>query len=222
MAETITINAELRERAGKGAARAARREGKVPAVLYGDKKPPVSLNLDGHEFGKLLRDPGFFSTLYSVAAGGETQKALAREVQRDPVTEAPMHVDFLRVSERTRVTSEVPVQFINEEESPGLRVGGVLNVVRHTVEVVCRADAIPDSIVVDLAGTELNDSIHISAVTLDEGVAPTITDRDFTIATIAAPTVLKAEEEEEGEGEEGEEGEGEEGEAEGGAEEGEE
>ncbi len=208
MAETITINAEVRERAGKGAARAARRAGKVPAVLYGDKQPPLSLNLDGLELNRLIRDPSFSTTLYSIAADGKNQKALAREVQYHPVTDVPMHVDFLRVSERTKVTSEVPVQFINEEESPGLRAGGVLNVVRYTVEVLCRADAIPDAIIVDLTGTELNDSIHISAVTLDEGVTPTITDRDFTIATIAAPSALRSEDEEEGEGEdeEGEEG----------------
>lgn len=208
MAETITINAEMRDRAGKGAARAARRAGKVPAVLYGDKKPPVSLNLDAVSLSRLLRDPAFSSHLYTVAVDGKQQKALAREVQTDPVTDVPMHVDFLRVSERTRVTTEVPVHFINEEESPGLRVGGVLNIVRHAIEVVCRADAIPESITVDLTGTELNDSVHISAVPLPDGVTPTITDRDFTIATIAAPSGLQAEdEEEEGEGEEGAEGE---------------
>lgn len=213
MAETITINAEVRERAGKGAARAARRAGKVPAVLYGDKKSPISLNLDGMDLARLLRDPAFSSTIYAVKVNGKSEQALAREVQTDPVTDLPLHVDFLRVSERTRVTSDVPVHFINEEESPGLRAGGVLNIVRHTIEVICRADAIPESITVDLTGTELNDSIHISAITLDEGVAPTITDRDFTIATIAAPSGLQAEEDEEegeeGEGEEGEEGEGE-------------
>lgn len=213
MAETITIDAEVRERAGKGAARAARRSGKVPAVLYGNKMPPQSINLDGLVLARLARDPAFATTLYSIKVDGKEQKALAREVQTDPVSDALMHVDFLRVSERTRVTSEVPVQFINEETCPGLKAGGVLNVVRYTIEVVCRADAIPEAIVVDLANAELNDSIHISAVTLDEGVAPTITDRDFTIATIAAPSGLKAEEDEDGEDGEGE-GEGDEAEAE--------
>ncbi|MEM1400541.1 MAG: 50S ribosomal protein L25/general stress protein Ctc [Pseudomonadota bacterium] len=213
MAETITIDAEVRERAGKGAARAARRSGKVPAVLYGNKMPPQSINLDGLVLARLARDPAFATTLYSIKVDGKEQKALAREVQTDPVSDALMHVDFLRVSERTRVTSEVPVQFINEETCPGLKAGGVLNVVRYTIEVVCRADAIPEAVVVDLANAELNDSIHISAVTLDEGVAPTITDRDFTIATIAAPSGLKAEEDEDGEDGEGE-GEGDEAEAE--------
>ena len=219
MADTIVIEAEARDRAGKGAARAVRRAGLIPSVIYGDKKPPVPISINSLRLSLLLRDPGYATFLYDIKVGETNHRTLARDVQYDPVTDQVIHVDFLRVSERTTITVEVPVQFINEEESPGLKVGGVLNVVRYTIEVVCRADSIPEKLVCDLTGTELGDSIHISAFELPEGVRPAITDRDFTVATIAAPSIVKSEAEEaaeaaeaeEGiEGEEGEEGEGEE------------
>lgn len=199
MAETIEIVAEVRERVGKGAARAVRRENKIPAVIYGDKQPPVSISLDGPAITRLLRDPAFLTHLYSLDVGGDKHRVLVRDLQLDPVRDEPIHLDFLRVSQLTEIDIEVPVHFINEENSPGLKVGGVLNVVRYMIEVTCLADAIPDSITVDLTGLELGDSVHISHITLPDGVRPTISDRDFTVATIAAPSGLKAEEEEEAE-----------------------
>ncbi|MEQ8965097.1 MAG: 50S ribosomal protein L25/general stress protein Ctc [Azospirillaceae bacterium] len=221
MADAITIAAAARDRAGKGAARAARREGRLPAVIYGDKKPPVGITVDELEFFRLFKDPSFYTHLYSVEIDGKPQTVLARDVQLDPVLDFPIHVDFLRVSARTRTNVNVPVQFVNEEESPGLERGGVLNIVRHEVEVSSRADAIPDAITIDLTGYDVGDSIHISSITLPDGVEPTITDRDFTIATIAAPTVVKDEAaEEEAEAAEAEAAEEETGEAESGEESG--
>lgn len=220
MADPIIIEAEARDRAGKGAARASRRAGMTPSVIYGDKQPPLPIAIEALSLRQLLRDPAYGSHLYDIKVGDSRHRALARDVQYDPVTDLVIHVDFLRVSARTTITVEVPVQFINEEEAPGLKVGGVLNVVRYTIEVVCRADSIPEKLVCDITGAELGDSIHISAVALPEGVRPAITDRDFTVATIAAPSAVKAEaaeEAEEGEeleeAEEGVEAEGEESEA---------
>lgn len=219
--------AEARERAGKGAARAARRARLVPAVIYGDKKPAVLIQLERRQAIRMINDPAFLTHIFDIKVADKTHKAMARDVQLDPVKDLPIHIDFLRVTERTRVTVEVPVVFLNEEECPGIEEGGVLNVVRHTVEVTANAGNIPESIEVDLTGKNVGDSIHISEVTLPTGVDPAITDRDFTIATIAAPSALKAEEEEaeaeeaggeEGEGEEGEGAEGEEGEGEEGSE----
>ena len=138
MAETIEIVAEVRERAGKGAARAVRRQNKVPAVIYGDKKPPVAISLDGQALSQMLRDPAFLTHLYSLKVGNDAHQVLVRDVQMDPVRDEPLHLDFLRVSERTEIAIEVPVQFINEDDSPGLKAGGVLNVVRYTIEVTCR------------------------------------------------------------------------------------
>lgn len=226
MSDLTVLNAEERIRAGKGAARAARRAGHVPAVVYGGNEQPLLINLDPKALGHELRRPGFYSTQYMIKVGNVEERALARDVQFHPVTEDPLHVDFLRVTERTRVNVDVSVHFIGEEESPGLRRGGVLNVVRHEIEIVAAAGNIPDQIVVNLAGKDINDSIHISEIALPEGVTPTITDRDFTIATIAAPTLVaeeqaaeqaeaEAPEEEELEGEEAEAAE-DEGDAEGG------
>jgi large subunit ribosomal protein L25 len=151
---------------------------------------------------KLLHQGGFFSTLFDVKVDGKAERALARDVQFDPVTDLPVHIDFLRVSAATSVHVEVAVHFLNEDQCPGIKEGGVLNVVRHEIELTCRADAIPQHIDIDLTGLEVGDGIHISMVKLPDGVHPTITDRDFTIATIAAPTLAREEtEEEEGEGE---------------------
>ena len=193
MAEAITIAAEPRDRAGKGAARATRRAGRVPAVIYGDKQAPVLVSMDDKETRTMLRDPSYSTRTYTVTVEGASHTVLARDVQFDPVTDDPIHIDFLRIGRDTALTIEVPCDFVNGEQSPGLRRGGVLNIVRHEIEVHCAANAIPEAIVVDLSGFDLGDSIHISQVALPDGVRPTITDRDFTIATIAAPSAVKSE-----------------------------
>ncbi len=208
MAEVSIIAAERRERAGKGPARATRRAGRVPGVIYGAKKDPAMVTLDPRELDRELNTGGFMATIYDVQIEQNKERVLPRDVQFDPVTDRPIHVDFLRVSATTSVTVQVPVNFLNEEESPGLKRGGLLNVVRHEIEMTCRADAIPSGIEVDLTGLDIGDSVHISMITLPDGVAPTITDRDLTVATIAAPTVVLEEEEEGEELEEGVEGEG--------------
>ena len=201
------ITVELRDRVGKGAARAARRAGLVPGVVYGAKTPPQPITVDRKQMDRLLQKPGLFNTLFELQAGDKKQQVLPRDVQLDVVTDIPLHVDFLRLSDTTEITINVPVVFLNEEESEGLRQGAVLNIVRHQIEVRCLAGAIPASIEVDLTGSEIGDSIHIGAVPLPKGVVPTITDRDFTIVTVAAPTIQPVEEEEElEEGMEGEEG----------------
>ncbi|MEM5494746.1 50S ribosomal protein L25/general stress protein Ctc [Hoeflea sp. AS16] len=186
------LKAEARAQVGKGSARELRRNGLIPAVIYGDNKDPVSIALSRKDVTKKIHDGGFLTTLVTIDVDGKKHSVLPKDYQLDPVRDFLMHVDFLRVSKNTQVTVEVPVHFENEEKSPGLKRGGVLNVVRHTVECNCPANAIPDSITVDLTGLEIGDGIHISHVNLPEGVEPTITDRDFTIATIAAPAGLKS------------------------------
>ena len=193
MAEAITIAAEARDRAGKGAARAARRAGKVPAVIYGEKQSPVTVSFERLEINRLLKDPAFTTRLYAIELDGRRHRVIPRDVQYHPVTDDVLHLDFLRVGEKTTITVGVPVQFINDAASPGLKRGGVLNVVRYEVDMVCPAGSIPESLTVDLTGWNIGDSIHISAVTLPEGTRPAITDRDFTVATIAAPSGLKSE-----------------------------
>ena len=206
MANTVTFNAESRAQVGKGAARATRRDGKVPAVVYGASKDPETISISPAQLRAALGQPGFFATLFDIEVDGNQQQVLCRDLQVHPVTDVPMHLDFLRVTERTRINLEIQVTFINENASPGLKGGGVLNIVRYAIEVVCRAGAIPEEFVADLTGLDVGDSIHISDITLPDGVKPTITDRDFTIATIAAPTVAPVEEEidQDAEGEEGE------------------
>jgi len=205
MSDIVELPAIARDRAGKGPARAARRAGQVPGVIYGAKKDPSLISVEGRLLNKLLHQGGFFSTLFDVKVDGKAERALARDVQFDPVTDFPVHVDFLRVSAATSVHVEVSVHFLNEDKCPGIKEGGVLNVVRHEIELVCRADAIPAHIDIDLTGLEIGEGVHISMVKLPDGVHPAITDRDFTIATIAAPTVVRdeaaAEQAAEGEGE---------------------
>ena len=190
MADITVLAATAREMVGKGSARAIRREGRVPAVIYGDGKAPIAISIERKKLVRDMSTGNFLTTIYDVKVGTESNRVLPRDVQLHPVTDIPEHVDFLRIGANTTVAVEVTVEFINEDDCPGLRAGGVLNVVRYAVEVLCRPDLIPNSIVVDLAGTELGDSLHISAVSLPDGVTPTITDRDFTIATIAAPTAV--------------------------------
>ena len=193
MRDITVLTAAARERVGKGSAREARRQGKIPAVIYGDKKSPASITLEQTLLVRNLESGGFFNTLFDIELDGKLNRVLPRDVQLHPVTDVPEHIDFLRVSSTTRISVEVPVEFKGEDESPGLKTGGVLNVVRYNVEVSCTPDLIPTSLVLNLSGAEIGDSLHISAVSLPEGVTPTITDRDFTIATIAAPTVVKEE-----------------------------
>ena len=194
MSDVVELPAIARERAGKGPARAARRAGQVPGVIYGAKKDPNMIAVNERQLIKLLHQGGFFSTLFDVKVDGKAERALARDAQFDPVTDNPVHIDFLRVSAATAVTVEVAVHFLNEDQCPGLTEGGVLNVVRHEIELSCRADAIPQQIEIDLTGLQVGDGVHISMVKLPDGVEPTITDRDFTIATIAAPTLQREEE----------------------------
>jgi large subunit ribosomal protein L25 len=189
MSEIIVLEAEVRDRAGKGAARATRRAGRIPAVIYGDKKEPVMISLDPKPFGRQLNRAGFFSHLFDVNIDGKKHRVLPRDVQLHPVTDAPLHVDFVRVTAHTKTHVHVPVHFDNHAASPGLKRGGVLNIVRHDIELSCSADSIPERIDIDLTGLEIGDSVHISAIKLPEGAHPVIADRDFTIATIAAPTV---------------------------------
>jgi large subunit ribosomal protein L25 len=188
MTQIIALAATARDRAGKGTARATRREGRIPAVIYGNKEKPVMIALDNTKFTRELHRPGFFTHLFDIELDGVKHRVLPRDVQLDPVYDRPLHVDFLRVSDTTEITLKVPVEFVNVETCPGIKRGGMLNIVRHDIEVYARAAAIPEKITVDLAGVDVGASIHISAVKLPEGVRPTIDDRDFTIATIAAPS----------------------------------
>jgi large subunit ribosomal protein L25 len=174
------------------AARELRRNGLVPAVIYGDKKAPLSIALSYKDTFRKIHDGGFLSHVIELDVDGEKHRVIPKDYQLEPVRDFLVHVDFLRVGKNTTLTVEVPVHFENQEKSPGLKKGGVLNVVRHTVEVSVPADSIPEYLVVDLAKAEVGDSLHISAVNLPKGVVPTITDRDFTIATIAAPSALRS------------------------------
>lgn len=190
------LSAVARSSVGKGAARAVRKQGLVPAVIYGDKKPPVSITIKNNEAIKRIHGGGFLSTLIDVDVEGDTIKVIPRDYQLDPVSDKIMHIDFLRIGKGSRITLEIPVNFINEEKCPGLKSGGVLNIVRHTVEINAPADSIPENLVLDLATAEVGDSLHMSKIALPESVHPTIQDRDFTIATIAAPSALRSSDEE--------------------------
>lgn len=205
MADVSTIAATPRGGVGKGAARTARRNGMVPGMIYGNRLEPVMINVERPILDRELGQAGFFIRLVDIEVDGEKHRVLPREVQFHPVTDAPLHIDFLRFSADRKLSVAVPVRFLNEDESPGLKRGGVLNIVRHEVEVQCTADNIPNEFEIDVTGLDIGDAMHASAISLPEGVAFTITDRDFTVATIAAPTVMAAdeEEEEEVEGEEG-------------------
>jgi len=189
--DTYELKAEAREQVGKGSARAVRRDGKVPAVIYGDKQPPLAIALSYKEIYYKIHGGGFLTTVATIDVDGKKIDVLPKDYQLDPVSDQPVHVDFLRVGKNSVVTVEVPVHFINEDKSPGIKRGGVLNIVRHEVEFTVPANAIPDAITIDLTGTEIGDSLHISAVKLPKGVTPVIKDRDFTIATIAASSAAR-------------------------------
>ena len=193
MPEIISLNAEPRARAGKGATRATRRAGRVPAIVYGDKKEPVLISLEPRELARALNRPGFFNHLVEISIDGATHRTLPREVQYHPVSDAPLHIDFMRVGAGAQVNVTVPVVFINHERSAGLRRGGILNIVRHGIEMLCSVDHIPERLVVDLDGLEIGDSIHISAVEMPADARPVIHERDFTIASIAASSAVREE-----------------------------
>lgn len=211
MSDALTLPAELRERAGKGASRALRRDGRVPAVIYGGKEDPVAIHVEAKELVRQLGSGHFMNSIVMVEVEGKKIRTLPKDVALHPVSDRPTHVDFLRLAKDAKIQVAVPVVFVNEEASPGLKKGGVLNVVRHDLELVCESDKIPDEIALDVTGLDVGDSIHISNVALPEGSESAITDRDFTIATIVAPSALKqserAEAEAEGETEEASEAE---------------
>ena len=187
MSDITTLSASERDRVGKGSARAARRAGMVPAVIYGDKKAPVGIELEARIIRKTVHEPGIFSRLLDIDVNGKTTRVITKDIQFHPVTDNILHLDFLRVSATSNVEVSVAVEFINEATCPGLKIGGVLNVVRHEVELSCPPSSIPEKITIDLGDVKIGDSIHISSIELPEGVTPTITDRDFTVATMQSP-----------------------------------
>jgi large subunit ribosomal protein L25 len=195
MSQNLSIAAEPRDRAGKGVARATRRNNRVPGVIYGGKEPPVLIQVEDRELSKHAHGAGFFTHVFELKLDGATHRVLARDLQLHPLTDRPTHVDFLRVSSDTMIRIDIPVKFVNELQSPGLKRGGTLNIVRHEIEFLCKVDSIPEFITVDLSGVDIGDSIHISHVKLPDGIKAT-TDRDFTVATVAAPSALRGKEEE--------------------------
>ncbi|WP_300973918.1 50S ribosomal protein L25/general stress protein Ctc [Sphingomonas sp. LHG3406-1] len=194
MSEQLTLPAETRDRAGKGASRELRNQGRVPAVVYGANQEPLSIHVEEKLLAKMLSTGHFMNSVVMIDAGGQTTRTLPKDVQFHPVTSRPVHVDFLRISEHSKVTVAVPVRFTDEEESAGIKRGAVLNIVKHEIDLSCDASEIPDDIAISLKGLDVGDSIHISNVSLPKGATPTITDRDFTIATIVAPSALKSDE----------------------------
>ncbi|MBX9898772.1 MAG: 50S ribosomal protein L25/general stress protein Ctc [Qipengyuania sp.] len=191
MSDALTLPAEARERAGKGASRHLRRTGRVPAVIYGGKEEPQMIHVEAKELVRLLGTGHFMNSIVNLDLGGKSVRTLPKDVALNPVNDRPVHVDFLRLAKNAKVEVQVPVVFINEDAAPGLKKGGVLNVVRHELELVCESEKIPSEIEIDVTGREVGDSIHISDVTLPEGSESAITDRDFTIATLVAPSALK-------------------------------
>jgi len=222
MSEALTLPAETRERAGKGASRALRREGRVPAVIYGGKEESTPIHVEAKELVRQLGTGHFMNSIVMIDVDGKSVRVLPKDVSFHPVNDRPIHADFLRLAKDAKIEVAIPVVFINEDESPGLIKGGVLNVVRHELDLICVSDKIPDQIEIDVTGKEVGDSLHISEVELPEGSESAITDRDYTIATLVAPSALKKSEDEAAggeeleEGAEGEEAEGTEGEGEGG------
>ncbi|MBA4767022.1 MAG: 50S ribosomal protein L25/general stress protein Ctc [Porphyrobacter sp.] len=194
MSETLTLPAEARERAGKGASRSLRREGRTPAVIYGGKEEPTMIHVEQKELVRQLGTGHFMNSIVIIEIGGKSVRTLPKDVAFHPVTDRPTHVDFLRLTGDSKVEVSVPVVFVNEDASPGLKKGGVLNIVRHELDLLCPNEDIPEEIQIDVTGREIGDSIHISSVPLPKGVSSVITDRDFTIATVIAPSGLKSSE----------------------------
>jgi large subunit ribosomal protein L25 len=196
MSEQLTLPAEARDRAGKGASRALRRDGRVPAVVYGEKMEPLSIHVEEKLLTKMLHTGHFMNSIVMVDVAGKATRTLPKAVDFHPVTSRPIHVDFLRIGEHAQVHVNVPLRFINDEASPGLKRGGVLNAVLHELELICDAAEIPEEIVIDLTGLEIGDTIHLSAVRLPSGSKSAKDDPELTVATIVAPSAMKAEEEE--------------------------
>jgi large subunit ribosomal protein L25 len=193
MSETLKLAAEMRERAGKGASRAVRRTGRVPAVIYGAGEPATPIHVEEKILVRQLSTGHFMNSVVEIEIDGKAIRTLPRDVQFHPVSDRPIHVDFFRLTGDATITVQVPVQFVDEDNSPGMKRGAVLNIVRHELQLDCPSNAIPDQIEISLAGRDVGDSIHISAVTLPKGVTSHIHDRDFTIATMVAPSALKSE-----------------------------
>lgn len=191
MAQVTTLAAT--DRANKGTARALRRQGLVPAVIYGDKKAPVMIAIESNLLARYVDNPGFFTHLFDLEIDGKKHRVLPRDAQFNPVTDRAEHVDFLRVSAETRVRVHIPVSFTNSDKSPGIKRGGTLNVVHHEIEVLCSPEHIPEKFEVSLEGLQINDAIHLSALTLPQGVKLTTHEKDFTIATIAVPSAIRSE-----------------------------
>lgn len=193
MPEIINLSAEPRARAGKGAARATRRAGRVPGIIYGDGKDPITISFEPRELSRAIHRAGFLATIVDVSVDGAVHRTLPREVQYHPVNDTALHIDFMRVGADAEVHVSVPVGFVNHERAPGLRRGGILNTVRHSIDIVCAVDAIPDRVVVDLSGLEIGDSIHVESVALPQGVRAVIGSRDSTIASVAASSAVREE-----------------------------
>ncbi|MGB7374669.1 50S ribosomal protein L25/general stress protein Ctc [Pontixanthobacter sp.] len=204
MSDALTLPAETRERAGKGASRALRRDGRVPAVIYGGKEEPAPIHVEAKELVRQLMTGHFMNSIVMVELDGQKVRTIPKDVSFHPVTDRPIHADFLRLAKGAKIEVAIPVVFINEDASPGLKKGGVLNVVRHELDLVCEVDKIPSQIEIDVTGKEVGDSIHISEITLPEGSVSAITDRDYTIAGLVAPSALKKAEGAEGDDQTGE------------------
>ena len=190
MSDASSINAAARDRVGKGAARAARRQGLVPGVIYGDKKSAIPIAFEPRLLWAEMNRPGFHTRLYDVQVGAATERCLFRDVQTDPVTDRPLHVDLMRVTASSRIHVRVPVHFTGQDSSPGIKRGGVLNVVNHEIEVVCLASAIPQFLEVDVAHLDIGYSVHMEEVKLPEGVVPATQYKSVTVVTVAAPTIV--------------------------------
>ena len=194
MSDQPTLLAEPRGQLGKGSSRALRRQGRIPAVVYGGEEKPLAIHIPEKLLMKQLMTGHFMNSVVIIDVGDKKIRTLPKDVALHPVTDSPLHADFLRLAANTTVQVAIPVKFVNEEKAPGLKRGGVLNVVRHELELLCESDKIPDNIIIDVTGFDVSEAIHSSHVTLPEGVRNAITDRDFTIATIVAPSAMKSNE----------------------------
>lgn len=190
MKDISILNAFSRETVGSNSSKKIREESKIPAIIYGDGKNPQPISLDKKDLRIAISNSAFVNKIYDLLIEKTKTRVIVQDISQNPVTDRLEHVDFLRVNDNTKVTIEVPVKFINEALSPGLKRGGVLNVVRYTVEVICPVKNIPENFEFNLDGLEIGDSIHISHTQMDPAIKPTITDRDFTVASILAPSAL--------------------------------
>ncbi|GHU12053.1 50S ribosomal protein L25 [Alphaproteobacteria bacterium] len=193
---TVNLEAKARKSVGTGSSRAARRDGFVPCIIYGDTQEPESVCICKDLLGRYVHKSNFFSTVFEIGGVGKKgQKFVAKDIQFHPVTDNPIHVDFLRVGKGSKVTVRVPISFVNDQASPGIKMGGVLNVLVHEIDIVCDPDNIPDTIEIDLTGFEFHHTVHANDVKLSEGVTLPSGGKNFTIATVVAPTLMKKEDE---------------------------